>query len=141
MILIRADYTARPIFFESAVEEAWGCNFLGYHHCPVSAMSIYDLRSAFPLNNHEFAAQDQYWVCQLVEVSDLRPESDRLSWYLHFQSSSPKQPGSQESTRRLEIVTDANRVLHDHWQPDLADRISGWLETGGDDDRVEWLEG
>ncbi len=104
-------------------------------------MSEYDLRSAFPLNNHEFTAQDQYWICRLVEVSDMRPESDRLSWYLLFQQSPPKQPGTEESARRLEIVTDANRVLHDHWRPDLAQRITDWLETGGEDDRVEWLNG
>ncbi|MDQ2841515.1 MAG: hypothetical protein M3Y72_10860 [Acidobacteriota bacterium] len=101
-------------------------------------MSEYDLRSAFPLNGKEYTARGGRWLCELEEVSDLRPEADRLSWYVVFRSS-PEKPGRPTLLRKLEIVT-AGQVLTKGWRPDMERRILDWLSEGGDDDRVEWLD-
>ena len=100
-------------------------------------MSQYDLRSAFPLNGKEFKAHNLRWICRLAEVSDLRPEQDRLSWYLVFQS-----PESNHDlhTRKLEIVTSAAHLLQAGFSEDLDDRLVEWLLTNEEDGRLEWLD-
>ena len=101
-------------------------------------MSAYQLRSAFPANGKEYRVGGNRWICELEEVSDLRPDADRLSWYLVFHRSGAK-PEPDEGLRKLEIVTTASGILQHGWRPDLDDRITEWLSEGGDDDRLEWL--
>lgn len=98
----------------------------------------YDLRSAFPLSDKTFAVSDVRWICRLAEVSDLRPDADRLSWYLVFEP----EPGAQNAPplRKLEIVTSATHLLESGWGEDLPDRIVEWLFTGEQDGRQEWLD-
>jgi hypothetical protein len=103
-------------------------------------VSEYDLRTAFPLNGKEFTINGEVWICELVEVSDLGSDPDRLSWYLIFRAP-PRKHGNTERIRRLEIVTSADVASHKSWKPDLAQRVSTWLLEGGEDDRVEWLTG
>ncbi len=100
-------------------------------------MSEYDLRSAFPLSGKEFAARGTKWRCELAEVSDLRPERDRLSWYLVFQGGGGRQPAT---TRKLEIVTSATHLLQAGFPEDLDDRLVEWLLTDEQDGRLEWLD-
>lgn len=102
-------------------------------------MSAYDLRSAFPLNDATFVAHNQRWICRLAEVSDLRPDQDRLSWYLVFE---PIANGHRQAMRprKLEIVTSAGHLLESGFADDLTDRLSEWLLTDEDDGRREWLD-
>jgi hypothetical protein len=99
-------------------------------------MPDYDLRSAFPLNDKQLAAHHQKWICRLAEVSDLRPDNDRLSWYLVFE---PAPPGSTP-VRKLEVVTTATHLLQAGFGDDLTDRISEWLLGDEQDGRAEWLD-
>ena len=99
-------------------------------------MPDYDLRSAFPLNDKQFVAHHQRWICRLAEVSDLRPGADRLSWYLVFEPAGPE----SGSVRKLEVVTTATHLLQAGFGDDLADRISEWLLSEEQDGRVEWLD-
>jgi hypothetical protein len=98
-------------------------------------MSEYDLRSAFPLNGKHFVAHHTRWICRLAEVSDLRPDADRLSWYVVFQNEE-----HPPTTRKLEIVTSATHLLEAGFGEDLDDRITEWLLTDEQDGRVEWLD-
>ncbi len=102
-------------------------------------MCKYELRSAFPLPNAEIVVGKGRWICRLAEVSDLRPESDRLSWYLVFEREglSVRNP---EHFRKLEIVTTANEILAKGWPDDLKLRLTEWLRSGEQDGRVEWLD-
>lgn len=99
-------------------------------------MPEYDLRSAFPLNDATFVVHERRWVCRLVEVSDARPERDRLSWYLVFE------PGDRSAAvrRKLEIVTSAAHLLENGFGEDLEDRLSEWLMSDEEDGRREWLD-
>ncbi len=104
-------------------------------------MSQYDLRSAFPLNGKDLVVKKQRWVCHLAEVSDLRPEADRLSWYLVFEpESTPEGTAGKGEMRKLEIVTSATHLLQAGWGNDLAERLVEWLLSGEQDGRQEWLE-
>jgi hypothetical protein len=98
-------------------------------------MLEYDLRSAFPLNDKDFALHGTTWKCRLAEVSDQRPEADRLAWYLVFQTDH-----RPPETRKLEIVTSATRLLESGFPEDLDDRVLEWLLTGEQDGRREWLD-
>ncbi|HLH01424.1 MAG TPA: hypothetical protein VKX25_01540 [Bryobacteraceae bacterium] len=102
-------------------------------------MSEYDLRSAFPLNDKEFVVHDKRWICRLAEVSDQRPQLDRLSWYLVFESDKPGGKSEPEEIRKLEIVTPATEILEQGWGDDLPDRLVEWLMTNEQDGRVEWF--
>lgn len=101
-------------------------------------MSEYDLRSAFPLPDKTFVVSGVRWICRLVEVSDLRPDADRLSWYLVFEPEAPSH--DSPPVRKLEIVTSATHLLESGWGDDLPDRIVEWLLTGERDGREEWLD-
>ncbi len=90
----------------------------------------------FSLSNAEFLVDNRHrYGCQLAEVSDLRPESDRLSWYLVFSNKARK-----DEFRKLEIVTSASRVLKQGWPEDARERLAQWLQTDEQDGRVEWQE-
>jgi LAS superfamily LD-carboxypeptidase LdcB len=102
-------------------------------------MPEYDLRSAFPLNNKDFVVNNTTWTCHLAEVSDQRPDADRLSWYLVFQTEH-RTPGKALDTRKLEIVTSATRLLEAGFPEDLEDRLVEWLFTNEQDGRQEWLD-
>lgn len=103
-------------------------------------MPEYDLRSAFPMNEQIFPVQGRGWRCRLMEVSDLRPERDRLAWYLSFQTDeSTEGSGSDVHTRKLELVT-SGRVLQEGFSPQLSERIADWLASDEVDGRREWLD-
>lgn len=102
-------------------------------------MSEYSLRAAFPLNDKHFVVGGKDWICRLVEVSDLRPAEDRLSWYLVFETDEDKGRAGEE-IRKLEIVTGATHVLANGWRDDLPDRLVEWLLSGEQDSRLEWLD-
>ncbi len=104
-------------------------------------MSDYDLRSLFPLKDQLFTASGGYWLCRLAEVSDLRPNADRLSWYLVFEQNSKTASDNPSAIRKLEIVTSARQVSEHGFKDDLRARLAKWLESGEDDGRVEWLQG
>lgn len=99
-------------------------------------MSEYDLRSAFPLGDATFVVHERRWICRLAEVSDGRPEQDRLSWYLVFEPADR----SAAALRKLEIVTSASHLLENGFGEDLEDRLSEWLMTEEQDGRREWLD-
>ena len=101
-------------------------------------MSVYELRSAFPLSNAEIVAGQERWICRLAEVSDLRPESDRLSWYLVFEREGLSH--NPEHFRKLEIVTTADATLANGWLHDTRRRLTEWLRSAEQDGRLEWLE-
>ena len=73
------------------------------------------------------------------EVSDQRPDADRLSWYLVFQTDRGS-AGKPPETRKLEIVTSATRLLETGFPEDLDDRLVEWLFTEEQDGRREWLD-
>jgi hypothetical protein len=98
-------------------------------------MSEFDLRSAFPLSDKSFVERGHRYICRLSEVSDLRPDQDRLSWYLVFEEDKPN-----PSLRKLEVVTTATHLLQSGFGDDLPDRISEWLLSDEQDGRVEWLD-
>jgi hypothetical protein len=98
-------------------------------------MSEYDLRSAFPLNDATFVAHGHRWLCRLAEVSDLRPQQDRLAWYLVFEPQD-----RSGSPRKLEVITSAAHLLESGFGEDLEDRISEWLLTDEQEARKEWLD-
>lgn len=100
-------------------------------------MSEYDLRSAFPLRDETLAAHGTRYLVRLAEVSDLRPEQDRLSWYLVFE---PEGRAAHPGNRKLEIVTTATHLLESGFGDDLSDRLSEWLIGDEQDGRVEWLD-
>jgi len=102
-------------------------------------MSEFDLRSAFPLKDKTFVTSNVRWICRLAEVSDLRPDADRLSWYLVFEPE-PGPSHNAPAVRKLEIVTSATHLLEAGWGQDLPDRIVEWLLTGEQDGRREWLD-
>lgn len=104
-------------------------------------MSDYDLRSLFPLKDQMFTASSGYWLCRLAEVSDLRPNVDRLSWYLVFEKDSNQSNDAPSAIRKLEIVTSAKQISEHGFKDDLRARLAKWLEFGEDDARVEWLQG
>jgi hypothetical protein len=104
-------------------------------------MSAYDLRPLFPFKDQLFTAPSGYWLCRLAEVSDLRPNADRLSWYLVFEQDSNKSHDTPSAIRKLEIVTSAKQVSEHGFKDDLRARLAKWLESGEDDGRVEWLQG
>jgi hypothetical protein len=97
-------------------------------------MSETDLRPLFPLNDAEFPLGKEHWVCHLIEVSDQRPDVNRLSWFLAFH---PNNVGRNNTdTRKLEIVTNATEVLETGWPADLRGKLESWLTTGEDDGRL-----
>jgi hypothetical protein len=98
-------------------------------------MSIYDLRDAFPYKGKEFSSSGNHWTCQLAEVSDLRPETDRLSWYLVFEPAG----NTQAVIRKLELVTPGDKIAAEGFAPDLSKKIEDWLASGEQDGRVELL--
>jgi hypothetical protein len=102
-------------------------------------VSEYDLRSAFPLNDATFVVHHRRWICRLAEVSDGRPERDRLSWYLVLEPADREDHPSLIS-RKLEVVTSAAHLLEEGFGEDLADRISEWLMTEEEDGRREWID-
>ena len=104
-------------------------------------MAAYDLRTLFPLKDQLFTASSGYWLCRLAEVSDLRPQADRLSWYLIFEQDSSRTNDTPSRIRKLEIVTSAKQVLEHGFGEDLRSRLAKWLESKEDDGRVEWLRG
>ena len=104
-------------------------------------MSAYDLRTRFPLKDQMFTASSGYWLCRLAEVSDLRPQADRLSWYVIFEQDSSTANDVPSSIRKLEVVTSAKQVLNHGFGEDLRSRLAKWLETNEGDGRVEWLRG
>ena len=104
-------------------------------------MSAYDLRSLFPFKDQLFTASGGYWTCRLAEVSDLRPEADRLSWYLVFEQNSVTANDTPSALRKLEIVTSAKQVAEHGFKDDLRGRLAKWLESGESEGRVEWLQG
>lgn len=69
----------------------------------------------------------------------MRPEADRLSWYLVFQSEDQASHKPAE-LRKLEIVTTATNLLEAGFPDDLADRLVEWLLTDEQDGRREWLD-
>ena len=103
-------------------------------------MSVYDLRSQFPLRDSEFTAPFGAWICRLVEVSDSRPQADRLSWYLAFEPAKGHPAHDQASLRKLELVTTADHLLEHGFPQDLEMRLKSWLAGGEQDGRVEWLD-
>lgn len=106
----------------------------------VLTMPEYDLRSVFPLNERDFPVRDSTWRCRLIEVSDLRPERDRLAWYLSFETDEDSRSASAPvHIRKLEIVT-SSEVLNRGFPPNLAERIAEWLSSDEVDGRREWLE-
>lgn len=102
-------------------------------------MSVYDLRSAFPLSDKTFVASDVRWLCRLAEASDQRPDADRLSWYLVFEPMDAP-AHNRPPLRKLEVVTTAMHLLESGWGADLPDRIVEWLLTTEQDGRREWLD-
>jgi hypothetical protein len=102
----------------------------------LKSMSTYDLRSLFPYNGHEFSSADGDWICRLAEVSDSRPEIDRLSWYLVFEPVR----NAHATTRNLEIVTPAEQSIAQGLGTDVKARIENWLASGEQDGREEWLD-
>ena len=102
-------------------------------------MPEYELRSAFPLAGKDFVAHGTTWQCKLAEVSDLRPEADRLCWFLVFESKGRDSRSSAEM-RKLEIVTTATHLLQAGFPDDLTDRLLEWLLTEEQDGRREWLD-
>lgn len=104
-------------------------------------MSAYDLRTLFPLKDHLLTASTGYWLCRLAEVSDLRPQADRLSWYLIFEQDASKEEDTPSHIRKLEIVTSAKQILDHGFGDDLRSRLTQWLDTNADDGRVQWLRG
>jgi hypothetical protein len=103
-------------------------------------MSEYDLRSAFPLNDATFVVHGRRWICRLAEVSDQRPEEDRLSWYLVFEAAAKGERRDGVPLRKLEVVTSAAHLLENGFGDDLADRISEWLMRDEESGRLEWLD-
>ncbi|HEX4166711.1 MAG TPA: hypothetical protein VHZ55_14695 [Bryobacteraceae bacterium] len=103
-------------------------------------MSEYDLRRAFPLNEQDFTVGNEQWTCHLAEVSDMRPDTDELSWYLVFEEKKRKH-GDKENHRKLEIVTNASGLLAKGWRSGLKERLEEWLQSGESDGRKEWREG
>jgi hypothetical protein len=92
------------------------------------------------MNEQIFPVQGRSWRCRLTEVSDLRPERDRLAWYLAFQADdSTETSGGDVHTRKLEVVT-SGRVLQEGFSPQLAERIADWLASSEVDGRREWLD-
>jgi hypothetical protein len=102
-------------------------------------MSQYDLRSLFPYSNAEFGTPEGAWVCRLAEVSDQRPDADRLSWYLVFEHGEGWH-GPRAAPRKLEIVTTANRLIANGFPPEAETRIANWLAGQEQEARLEWLE-
>lgn len=103
-------------------------------------MSIYDLRSLFPLGEREFPVGTQSWICRLVEVSDKRPDEDRLTWYLVFELGQGKTGREENLFRNLEIVTTADHLIANGFGADLNSRIENWIGGDEQDGRVEWLD-
>ncbi len=104
-------------------------------------MAAYDLRTAFPLKNQTFDTASGNWLCRLAEVSDLRPEMDRLSWYLVFEQDASTADDQPSAIRKLEIVTSAKQIADHGFGKDLEARLQDWLRTNEQDGRVEWLRG
>ncbi len=103
-------------------------------------MSIYDLRSKFPLLEREFGSPSGIWIARLAEVSDLRPDADRLSWYLAFERRKRREDHDAPTIRKLEIVTSADHLLQTGFPSDLESRIESWILSDEEDGRVEWLD-
>lgn len=104
-------------------------------------MSAYDLRQLFPLKDHLLTASSGYWTCRLAEVSDLRPQADRISWYLVFEQNASTADDTPSNIRKLEIVTSAKQILEHGFGEDLRSRLTEWLETNQVEGRLEWLRG
>jgi hypothetical protein len=104
-------------------------------------MTEYDLRTLFPLKDVTFQTSSGEWLCRLAEVSDLRPQADRLSWYLVFERDSNEANDRPSGVRKLEIVTSAKQVLEHGFGNDLRERLQRWLDGNQDEARVEWLRG
>ncbi|MGH9584266.1 MAG: hypothetical protein ACRD4O_15180 [Bryobacteraceae bacterium] len=102
-------------------------------------MSAYDLRAAFPLSDSTFVVHERRWICRLAEVSDQRPDRDRLAWYLVFESADTA-AHDHSARRNLEVITSASHLLEAGFGEDLTDRISEWLMTDEEDGRREWLD-
>jgi hypothetical protein len=104
-------------------------------------MSIYDLRPLFPLGEREFTTNAQTWICRLAEVSDKRPEEDRLFWYLVFEKERGPSEQDDNRFRKLEFVTEANRLVQEGFPAaELEGRLQNWLDEGEEDGRREWLD-
>jgi hypothetical protein len=103
----------------------------------LNSMSTYDLRALFPYKDTEFTTAEGDWICRLAEVSDQRPEADRLSWYLVFEPVR----NAHAVTRKLEVVTPAEQSISQGLGTHVKDRIEKWLESGDQDGREEWLDG
>jgi hypothetical protein len=104
-------------------------------------MSDRDLRIIFPLKDVAFQTSSGEWLCRLAEVSDLRPQADRLSWYLVFERDSNNEDDRPSGLRKLEIVTSAKQILEHGFGKDLQARLQRWLDQNEDEARVEWLRG
>lgn len=102
-------------------------------------MSIYDLRSLFPYSNAEFATPEGAWICRLAEVSDSRPDADRLSWYIVFEHGKGWS-GPRIGLRKLEVVTSAEHLIANGFPAETEGRIADWLAGPEQDGRLEWLE-
>ncbi len=98
-------------------------------------MSIYDLRDIFPFKGQEFSNSSGNWVCHLAEVSDSRPDNDRLSWYLVFEPIR----NSGASMRKLELVTPGTGTTAQSFSPELKIQMENWLASGEQDGRMELL--
>ena len=101
----------------------------------LSSMSIYDLRTLFPYNGYEFSLPSGSWICRLAEVSDSRPEADRLSWYLVFEPVRD----ARAPVRKLEIVTTPSQATSHGFGADAEDRLKKWLASNQESGREEWL--
>jgi len=104
-----------------------------------TGMSELDLRGLFPFSEREFSTADGSWMCRLAEVSDLRPEVDRLSWYLVFERARGLGTHNDIRIRKLEIVTPAQQILEHGFPQDAEDRIRNWVSSDEEDGREEWL--
>jgi hypothetical protein len=102
-------------------------------------MTVYDLRSLFPYGSAEFASPEGVWLCRLAEVSDQRPDADRLSWYLVFEHGGGGH-ATRLGPRKLEIVTTAEHLIQNGFPPETESRLAEWVSSLEQDGRLEWLD-
>ena len=102
------------------------------------AVAVYELRTLFPFNEHDFKTPHGSWQCRLAEVSDLRPQNDRLAWYLAFRSG--RGGHGEPKKRNLEVLTSAGHLSNNGFGADVESRITEWLNTNEEDGRREWLD-
>ena len=97
------------------------------------AVAVYELRTLFPFNEHDFKTPYGSWQCRLAEVSDLRPQNDRLAWYLAFRSG--LEGHGEPKKRNLEVLTSAGHLSNNGFGADVESRITEWLNTNEEDGR------